>query len=188
MDIPQRPFESGDGYFSQGQKPRPSNFHRRPTNLSEKARKEALEAEDGAGGYVNLEGGLDITLHMEVSPMDPAGITRPYKLLVPALWYEGGYDPRPTRVAKGWKKWLGIGKKKETRYLDHGAASDTEDGYDGYSGSEDDRPPSPGALPMRTGRAHSMDTSGDVTEEDDYSDEGVEEANQPRRRKWFTRG
>ncbi|KAJ9355801.1 hypothetical protein DTO027B9_3955 [Paecilomyces variotii] len=188
MDVPQRPFESGDGYFSQGQKPRPSNFHRRPTNLSEKARKEALEAEDGAGGYVNLEGGLDITLHMEVSPMDPAGITRPYKLLVPALWYEGGYDPRPTRVAKGWKKWLGIGKKKETRYLDHGAASDTEDGYDGYSGSEDDRPPSPGALPMRTGRAHSMDTSGDVTEEDDYSDEGVEEANQPRRRKWFTRG
>ncbi|GAE00063.1 conserved hypothetical protein [Paecilomyces variotii No. 5] len=188
MDIPQRPFETGDGYFPQDQEPRPNHFHRRPTNLSEKARKEAIEAEDGAGGYVNLEGGLDVTLHVEVSPMDPAGITRPYKLLVPALWYEGGYDPRPTRVAKGWKKWLGIGKKKETRYLDQGASSDMEDGYDGYSGSEDDRPPSPGALPMRTGRAHSMDVSGDATEEeDDYSDGDVEEVNQPKRKKWFNR-
>ena len=37
---------------------------------------------------INLEGGLDICLNMEVSPKDPAGITTPYRLLVPALWYD----------------------------------------------------------------------------------------------------
>jgi hypothetical protein len=41
----------------------------------------------GGGHEINLEGGLDICLNMEVSPKDPAGITMPYRLLVPALCY-----------------------------------------------------------------------------------------------------
>lgn len=57
-------------------------FHRTPTGMSEKQRKHLGEHE------VNLEGGLDICLNVEVSQRDPAGITVPYRLLVPALWYE----------------------------------------------------------------------------------------------------
>lgn len=62
--------------------PQRGQFHRTPTGLSEKqARKHAGTMD------INLEGGLDITLNMEVNQRDPAGITVPYRLLVPALWY-----------------------------------------------------------------------------------------------------
>jgi hypothetical protein len=30
-----------------------------------------------------------ITLNLEISPQDPSGVTTPYKLLVPALHYDG---------------------------------------------------------------------------------------------------
>lgn len=43
-------------------------------------------------GEINLEGGLDICLNMEISQHDPAGTTVPYRLLVPRLWYEEGDD------------------------------------------------------------------------------------------------
>lgn len=59
---------------------RPSNFHRRPSTLGKKG----LAHEST---YINLEGGLDICLNLEVSQHDPAGITNPYRLLVPALDY-----------------------------------------------------------------------------------------------------
>jgi PhoD related phosphatase len=72
---------------------------RRPTNLSEKAaRKGNVPAVDADGNeidvndHVNLEGGLDIVLNVEVNQKDPAGITTPYRLLVPALWYDGSSD------------------------------------------------------------------------------------------------
>ncbi|KAK5172105.1 uncharacterized protein LTR77_003743 [Saxophila tyrrhenica] len=81
---------------------RPTNtFMRRPTNLSEKEIRRAAERggapddEDGeaaAPGHVNLEGGLDVSLNMEVDQHDPAGTTRCYRLLVPALRYEGAGD------------------------------------------------------------------------------------------------
>ncbi|KAI0178823.1 hypothetical protein GGR52DRAFT_588652 [Hypoxylon sp. FL1284] len=59
-------------------------FHRTPTGLSAKQRRTGdLD--------VNLEGGLDVCLNVEVNPKDPAGITVPYRLLVPRLWYE--YSP-----------------------------------------------------------------------------------------------
>ncbi|APA09770.1 hypothetical protein sscle_05g045400 [Sclerotinia sclerotiorum 1980 UF-70] len=57
-------------------------FHRTPTGLSEK------QIRKGNYQNVNLEGGLDICLNVEVNQKDPAGITMPYRLLVPALWYE----------------------------------------------------------------------------------------------------
>jgi PhoD related phosphatase len=81
--------------------PRPGIL-RRPTNLSEKAAKRGGPSpEFNSGGtlinedlndHINLEGGLDITLNCEVNQGDPAGITTPYRLLVPALRYDGSSD------------------------------------------------------------------------------------------------
>ncbi|KAM3088523.1 hypothetical protein ACMFMG_000159 [Clarireedia jacksonii] len=63
--------------------PFPRNqFHRTPTGFSEK------QLRKGNVQQVNLESGLDICLNFEVNQRDPAGITVPYRLLVPALWYE----------------------------------------------------------------------------------------------------
>ncbi|KAK7962357.1 uncharacterized protein PG986_003182 [Apiospora aurea] len=64
-------------------------FHRTPTGLSAKQlRKNPQRFE------VDVEGGLEITLNVEVNARDPAGITVPYRLLVPRLEYEyQGEDP-----------------------------------------------------------------------------------------------
>ncbi|PQE20300.1 Transcription factor protein [Rutstroemia sp. NJR-2017a BBW] len=62
--------------------PARTQFHRTPTGLSEK------QLRKGNVQQVNLENGLDICLNFEVNQKDPAGITMPYRLLVPALWYE----------------------------------------------------------------------------------------------------
>ncbi|KAK3117386.1 hypothetical protein LTR53_001300 [Teratosphaeriaceae sp. CCFEE 6253] len=81
---------------------RPTNqFHRRPTSLSVKeARKAASKggpaldgAEEREPGHIDLQCGLDISLNMEIDQKDPGGSTVGYRLLVPALWYEGGGDP-----------------------------------------------------------------------------------------------
>lgn len=71
--------------------PRPGNFHRRPTNMSDKAVAKGGDVDDTTG-HINLEHGLDIVLNCEVNQKDPAGITVPYRLLIPALWYEGEGD------------------------------------------------------------------------------------------------
>ncbi|RDL32965.1 Metallo-dependent phosphatase [Venustampulla echinocandica] len=80
-----------------------SKFHRTPTGLSQKQRKTIGEH------HVNLEGGLDICLNVEVNHKDPAGITTPYRLLVPALWYREEahqvYEEKP----KG-KTGMGLGR------------------------------------------------------------------------------
>lgn len=72
---------------------------RRPTNRSEKAaRKGNMPGIDAEGNeveinnHVDLDGGLDIILNCEVNQHDPSGITEPYRLLVPALWYDGSSD------------------------------------------------------------------------------------------------
>ncbi|WXC54360.1 hypothetical protein SNK03_000363 [Fusarium graminearum] len=62
--------------------PRPGDFYRTPTGLSTKQKKQADKYS------VDLEGGLDITLNVEINPKDPAGITKPYRLLVPKLFYD----------------------------------------------------------------------------------------------------
>ena len=70
--------------------PRPGAFHRMPTNFSEKA---VIKGDVAlATRHVNLEHGLDIVLNCEVNQRDPAGTTTPYRLLIPALWYEGSGD------------------------------------------------------------------------------------------------
>ncbi|KAF2161934.1 hypothetical protein M409DRAFT_69453 [Zasmidium cellare ATCC 36951] len=98
--------QGSNSYFPTGEMgERPVNtFHRRPTNLSIKeARKAAakVNAENGLDGrepgHIDLEGGLDISLCMEVNQHDPVGKTVPYRLLVPALWYEGTGDVNTAR-------------------------------------------------------------------------------------------
>ncbi|KAL6715844.1 hypothetical protein ACLMJK_006805 [Lecanora helva] len=78
--------------------PRPGNFHRRPTNMSEIAA--AKGDTDEMGGHINLEHGLDIVLNCEVNQKDPAGTTVPYRLLVPALFYEGYGDENDAPLRK----------------------------------------------------------------------------------------
>lgn len=55
-------------------------------------------------GHINLEYGLDIIINCEVSQKDPAGITVPYRLLVPTLWYQGDGDLNDTPFRK--KSWM----------------------------------------------------------------------------------
>jgi hypothetical protein len=85
-----------------------SKFQRTPTGLSEK------QLRNGAGYEVNLEGGLDICLNVEVNPKDPAGITMPYRLLVPALWYDESQDRliESIKPPTGVKRWNTLKKNK----------------------------------------------------------------------------
>ncbi|KAK2596907.1 hypothetical protein N8I77_012792 [Diaporthe amygdali] len=71
------PSQEDDEHF------RPKPFQRTPTGLSTKQARKRAKSFD-----VNIEGGLDICLNVEVSAKDPAGITVPYRLLVPRLWYD----------------------------------------------------------------------------------------------------
>jgi hypothetical protein len=108
---------------------RPSAFHRTPTTLSTKQKR------DPNAHAVNLEGGLDITLNVEVSPKDPAGITMPYRLLVPRLWYEEQrVGEAAGRMRGGMRRWVGFVKGGKGRWRDHGA--DEEVGGSPGSGRE----------------------------------------------------
>lgn len=92
-----------------------SQFHRTPTGLSAKQIRRTGVRE------INLEGGLDICLNVEISQKDPAGITTPYRLLVPALWYE---EETPGQAAKdvqlGLRRWMSLSRKKgNTKEVSH---------------------------------------------------------------------
>jgi len=82
-----------------------AGYYRQPTN----GRKGT-----GANQEVDLEGGLDICLNIEVNHKDPAGITMPYRLLVPALWYEDEQDEEELRHKREFDlvKWM---RKKGNR-------------------------------------------------------------------------
>jgi hypothetical protein len=82
-------------------------FHRTPTGLSQKQRR-------AGNTKVNLENGLDICLNVEVSSKDPAGITMPYRLLVPALWYvEATEGEAAAKVKGGLARWVNFAKSKQ---------------------------------------------------------------------------
>ncbi|OAR03018.1 hypothetical protein LLEC1_06060 [Akanthomyces lecanii] len=95
--------------------PRHKSFHRTPTGLSVKQMKNAQKF------AVDLEGGLDICLNVEVNPKDPTGITAPYRILVPRLHYEytaeadSLAEPRthaqPQAQPSGFKRFLSFRKK-----------------------------------------------------------------------------
>lgn len=78
---------------SEGQ--RPNIFLRRPSSFSAKG-----SLNDDRDGHINLEHGLEIVLNVEVNQKDPAGITTPYRLLVPALDYSGIPDENSIKHAK----------------------------------------------------------------------------------------
>ncbi|PTB40688.1 hypothetical protein M441DRAFT_27244 [Trichoderma asperellum CBS 433.97] len=82
-------------------------YHRTPTGLSPKDMKQADRLE------VNLEGALDIALNMEVNAKDPTGITVPYRILVPKLFYEYSSQDDLFQAAEptGIKKFLSFRKK-----------------------------------------------------------------------------
>lgn len=84
-------------------------FHRTPTGLSVKQMRKAEQF------AVDLEGGLDICLNVEVNPKDPAGITMPYRLLVPKLFYEytPGDDELPPAEPSGFKRLMSFRKKQQ---------------------------------------------------------------------------
>lgn len=59
---------------------------------------------DETHGHINIQYGLDIIINCEVSQRDHAGITVPYRLLVPTLWYRGDGDLNETPFRK--KSWM----------------------------------------------------------------------------------
>ena len=93
-----------------------------------------------------LKAGLDIVLNIEVNQKDPAGITTPYRLLVPALWYDGSSDREKLDSAVGVQRKptllnrFGMGGRRQHKAAQNQGAgnwgqemSDTES----YAGSEE---------------------------------------------------
>ncbi|KAF1969051.1 hypothetical protein BU23DRAFT_513894 [Bimuria novae-zelandiae CBS 107.79] len=103
------------------------SFYRRPSILGKKGMKRE-------GEPINLEGGLDICLNLEVSQHDPAGITTPYHLIVPALDYttpESGEDNQERRKSRISSVFGVFGGKRRRRTIG-------DDGYSHTEGSEEE--------------------------------------------------
>ncbi|GAM82693.1 hypothetical protein ANO11243_006760 [Dothideomycetidae sp. 11243] len=114
-----------------------SMFHRRPTDIADNYVSQRRDAGDGARDAlpdedpheINLEGGLDICLNMEVNQRDPSGITVPYRLLVPALFFDRLQDlntarfkgPKPTLLERIRGRQV---PQHEEEYSDEGSGSD----------------------------------------------------------------
>ncbi|KAI1099947.1 hypothetical protein F4804DRAFT_63867 [Jackrogersella minutella] len=129
---------NSDGEESQAQQQR-RPFHRTPTGLT------AKQARGGAARYeVDLEGGLDVCLNVEVNPKDPAGITVPYRLLVPRLWYEYEGEEAASQVQLARESSVGF----DDSVADHG-----------YEDAEEK--PAPGVLKrLFSGRGRTASNAG----------------------------
>ncbi|KAI0444854.1 hypothetical protein F4803DRAFT_560526 [Xylaria telfairii] len=89
-------------------------FHRTPTGLSVKK----LRKHGPMHFEVDTEGSLEVCLNVEVNPKDPAGITVPYRLLVPRLWYEyQGESPEQEPEVPGVAEQMRQGQE-EPEYFD----------------------------------------------------------------------
>ncbi|KAI1205378.1 uncharacterized protein F4807DRAFT_453987 [Annulohypoxylon truncatum] len=108
-------------------------FHRTPTGLSAKK----LQKRGAARYEVDLQGGLDVCLNVEVNPKDPAGITVPYRLLVPRLWYEyEGEDASPSPPVAEVQKPLPPSHPQPARAQERAPVRDRED--EDYDDEEED--------------------------------------------------
>jgi hypothetical protein len=111
-------------------------FVRTPTGLTTKQLRRAEKHE------VDLEGGLDICLNVEVNPRDPTGITVPYRLLVPKLFYE--YRPETDRIPapepSGFKRLLSFRRKEKAPPAPQARAEeDYEEDEQGYGDEMEQR-------------------------------------------------
>lgn len=133
----------GDNWASE-ENFRPKPFGRTPTGLSTKQLKNVERWQ------VDVKGALDIQLNVEVNPKDPAGITVPYRLLVPKLEYEylgedgsvaseaspeiengtAGIEEEPMAPKRGGTlKRLFSGRGKGSQYRDHRGGDGAEYEY-----------------------------------------------------------
>jgi hypothetical protein len=140
VDSASRPESSGSvpgiGNRRSSSQDRPSTFHRRPSILGKSGLKQK-------GDFVNLQGGLEICLNMEVSQHDPAGITAPYRLIVPALDYTPPADGEvnnPPRKSSMFGGIFGGGQRKTAKIGDDGySISGSESGSElGEVASDDE--------------------------------------------------
>lgn len=173
--LPREAGPDGDGVAPET---RPNGFRRRPTIISKKV---AQSSEGEQTGHVNLEGGLDIALNCEVSQKDPAGITVPYRLLVPALWYEGEGDINTIKLRKD--NWLKRFSSTSRRNTNAGLAARQGDGNWGGESSDSEGEPETHPEPERLPQPESPE-AGSHGQGGGYS--GVEAYKEPKpRRKWF---
>ena len=184
---------------------RPGIF-RRPTNLSRSASKKSTKsstksavaaAAAGDDDMINLEGGLAITLNLELNCKDPSGITTPYKLLVPMLRGDGAeYDPPATQVTKGWRKWLGVRRKQKEEGASTDNASQNPDAENGgvYNDHDDDEDEESDEEDYPEHRNWNQHRDGEEDDEEDDSEESDQESPElskkkekgtSKRRKWF---
>lgn len=105
-------------------------FHRTPTGLSAKQMRQADKYQ------VDLEEGLDIILNVEVNSQDPAGITIPYRILVPRLQYE--YDPAEDDLAQKGGGAEASGLKRLFSFRKEAARAKSNDYEDDVMSDEDD--------------------------------------------------
>ncbi|KAJ5505483.1 hypothetical protein N7453_004440 [Penicillium expansum] len=100
VDGPAQPHENGDSYFpgtGAGAPPDPATSTDDQRILAKRRQRKPPSREMTAQ-----------------APQDPSGVTTPYRLLVPALHYNGTeYDPPPAQIVKGWRKFLPRRKKNE---------------------------------------------------------------------------
>jgi hypothetical protein len=126
----------GIGNSRSSSQDRPSTFHRRPSVLGKSGLKQK-------GDFVNLQGGLEICLNLEVSQHDPAGITAPYRLIVPALDYTPSatdiMEKKPRKSGR-FGGLFGGGRRKTAKIGDDGySMSGSESGSElGEVSSEDE--------------------------------------------------
>lgn len=116
-------------HHQQAVEPEPQRrpFHRTPTGMSEKQRRKL-----GIDHEINIEGGLDICLNVEVSQKDPAGITIPYRLVVPRLWYEiteesHEHNKEPEKKVTGLSRLVSLGRRKTEKAAWKGKAREEMD-------------------------------------------------------------
>ncbi|KAH0543084.1 hypothetical protein FGG08_002598 [Glutinoglossum americanum] len=109
--IPIRPSTGSGGYFPRQHPTSPSADTPavvQGTDRPNGGLKRTLTKARGAvkGATISLDDGLDVILNCEVSQKDPAGITSPYRLLVPALYYQGEGDINDSNFkGRRWSSW-----------------------------------------------------------------------------------
>jgi PhoD related phosphatase len=141
------------------------------------------------GQEIDLSGGLDVVLNLEVNQKDPSGITAPYRLVVPVLRYVGDGDDNELALKK--KKWFGSWGKDSGEVGPYGVnrspdgltnerdgRDDRDDGYDSRERIERPQTQRRTSLSGFFSRGKSF-MSNRKDRDEDYSDEGEEYSNHP---------